>query len=231
MQYTPIVFDYRKGYTMAGTVKLQETERLVIVQFSASKDTFVPEGLKGVNHETPQEAEGRAMRKAAPSGVQVVEPVENTGIADLLNGLEEAGYEMVDAFHQPRLNRNNGRTYHMVRFTFARHEDATPSEEFVALRDQYREAMREVITSAAWRVQAYLNPFFSNGEVVEGQYAVSLNMVARVPLLLPDGSPVAQWERDDAGEKVGDAPVPITPDFKLSVSEKGEIAVSPYKES
>lgn len=214
-------------------LKLQESDRLVELRFLGTKGNHVPDDVPSRGRETDEEIAERLSRrsKKGPSGVKIQESVQNVGLANILDDLEKAGYELVDAFHEEPYYPDTGRTKHAVRFVFARSEHATPSDEFLEVRDRMREALREVTGTAAWAVMAYRNPFFSDGEVVEGFTHVSINGAGRTPLLRPDGSPVVQWKRDETGEKVGDAPLPLTPECKLRISEDGEITIAPYEEN
>jgi len=56
-----------------------------------------------------------------------------------------------------------------------------------------------------------------DGEEIPGQRAVSINLEAREPLFRPDGQPVVVWQKDERGERVGDAPLPIVSERRLCV--------------
>ena len=134
--------------------------------------------------------------------------------------MEQVGYELVDAFYKPRIDRESGRTYHMVRFVFAHHDCVNLSDEFKRVRNTIRVALDEVCISAMWRVRAFVNPFFKNGARCDDQFALSLNFEARKPLFLPNGQPVVVWQRDASGEKVGEAPLPLK--AKVAVRVQGQ---------
>ena len=47
-----------------------------------------------------------------------------------------------------------------------------------------------------------------------------MELNGRVPTKEKDGSPVLCWDRDKFGEKVGDAPVPIRPEYLFLVENR-----------
>lgn len=173
--------------------------------------------------ETSSESSERQERKEQGSGEQIIAPTEKCCLLPFSEDLEMAGYALVDAIYQNRQRYGGGpntdKTYHAVRFTFARHELATPSEEFLKVRDEIRGEFGAMCCDALWRVRAYKNPFFLKGEEVAGQTAVSINLEARIPLYRPDGSLVTVWQKDEHGERIGNAPVPIKPDHYLSLTD------------
>ncbi|MCX6741030.1 MAG: hypothetical protein NTY61_01385 [Candidatus Parcubacteria bacterium] len=192
---------------------------MAIVQFSFSNPDVIPDVVKRVEPET---APGREVRKSHSSGVMIIAPTEKCSIESIVTGLEGAGYELVDALYQTRKDGKDPRLqrmYHMVRFVFARHEFAEVSPEFMGVRGAVREALQSMSATAMWRVRAFDNPFYRDGEEVPGQRALSLNFEARTPLNNPDGTPVAVWQRDARGAKIGTSPVPIHPLYKLVVDE------------
>jgi hypothetical protein len=191
--------------------------RLVALQFSFSNPDVIPPTVKRLGRETPEE---RVLRKSRASGVMVIEPTERCSLVELLGELEAAGYEMVDAFYQERIDAKDPRgkrTYHMVRFLFAHREFVELSDEFKKTRDIIRAELRSMCESAMWRVRAFSNPFYKNGEEIPDQHAVSINLEARQPLFRPDGQPVTVWQKDENGKKVGGAPRPIKPDYCLRI--------------
>lgn len=199
-------------------VALNGTVRLVILQFSFSNPDVIPATVKRQHRETPEE---RAVRKSHPSGVMVIEPTKKCSLVEFLGELEAAGYEMVDAFYKERIDAKDPRgkrTYHTVRFLFARREFVELSDEFKKVRDVIRAELQSICESAIWRVRSFSNPFYKNGEEVPGQRAVSINLEARQPLFRPDGQPVTVWQKDENGKRVGDAPIPLKADYCLRIA-------------
>ena len=192
--------------------------RLVSLQFSFSNPDVVPDCVKRLPAETPTQA---TARKTVPvPGQAVIQPTEDISLAEIPKMLEDSGYELVDAFYRPRVDPSNPKkTYHMVRFVFAHREHVSLSSEFKLVRERIRLALNEICTHAMWRTRSFLNPFYRNGEGIEGQYAMSLNFEARKPLFLPDGQPVVMWQKDAEGRRVGTAAVPLQAKFALVVKD------------
>jgi len=198
-------------------VALDGTVRLVALQFSFSNPDAIPASVKRLNLETQEE---RMERKNHSSGVMVIEPTEKCSLAEFLGELEAAGYEMVDGFYKERIDAKDPRgkrTYHMVRFLFARREFVELSDEFKKVRDTIRAELLSICETAMWRVRSFSNPFYQNGEEIPDQRAVSVNLEARQPLFRPDGQPVTVWQKDENGKRVGDAPLPLKGDYCLHI--------------
>ena len=202
-------------------IKLGESVRLVMFQFSFSNLSLVPKFVRELESETEKES---TKRKNQTGGEMVIEPTEKSDLASCLNQLEQAGYEMVNVSCQERLNQKKGkRNYCMVRFIFARSEYAQPSEDFLKIRDHVRIEMKRICKQAMWRVRAYSNPFYENGEELPEFRALSINLEAREPYKKPDGDPVTVWLTDDYGNRIGPAPIPISPEHQLNIEEEGDI--------
>ena len=198
-------------------VALNGTVRLVALQFSFSNPDTIPATVKCQERETPEE---RVERKSHSSGVMVIEPTEKCSLVEFLGELEAAGYDMVDGFYKERIDAKdpgNKRTYHMVRFFFARREFAELFNEFRTVRDNIRIELQNMCESALWRVRSFSNPFYRKGEGVFNQRAISINLEARQPLFRPDGQPVTVWQKDENGKRMGDAPLPIKADYCLRI--------------
>lgn len=201
---------------------LDRSVQTINLQFSFLDGRHVPDSIREIEHETVREQASRKQRESSSSaGICFIEPIENTSIVQFVDNIESAGYEMVDAVYQPRpLKRDPRVTYHMVRFIFVQKMHANPSEHFVKVRSTIREELARKAMQAMWRVRAYLNPFFKDGKMVDGQNALSLNFEVPKPLFLDDGAPVVRW-------KNGDAPLPIQPEFQLLL-EEGAILIVPF---
>lgn len=198
-------------------VVLDGSVRLVALQFSFSNPGAIPPSVKSLG---PESFEERDARKSQSTGTLVIEPTENVFIPEFLIELEASGYEMVSGFYKERLNPKDSRgkrTYHMVRFLFARHEYVSISEYFRSVRDTIRAELRGMCEAALWRVRVFSNPLYKDGEEVFGKRAVSINLEVRKPLFHPNGQPVMQWDRDEHGEKVSEAPLPLHPGYCLRI--------------
>lgn len=191
---------------------IDNTDRIMF-QFNFTNERFVPLTVERFKPETKADHVARKAPQGKRSGTMVIAPTENCSLKELLPGVELAGFEMVAASYQERIDAKDsggGRRYHTVRFVFARSEDAEISNELWSLRDILRSELQEMCDDAMWRVRVYSNPFFKNGEEISGRRALSFNFEARVPLYRPNGEPVAVWQKDEDGARVGDAPVPIS---------------------
>jgi hypothetical protein len=187
--------------------------RMITIQFSFTNPDAIPTTVKQLERETVLE---HVARKLQATGERVIEPTENCSL-EFLGELGAVGFELVDALYQKRVDGGDpNRTYHMVRFLFSRNEFASVSEPFALVRDNVRVELRKMLSAAFWRVRAFLNPFYQNGEEIAGQRALSINLEVRVPLYQPDGQPVTARPKDASGKRVG-TPQPLTPDFRLAV--------------
>ena len=196
---------------------LNDNIPMINLQFSFNNPEVIP---VLVGHRSNETTEERVVRKSHASGRLMIEPTEKCSIVDTLDGIESVGYELVDAFHQERIDPKDPtgrRRYHTVRFQFARSETAQISDEFKAIRDQIRNEFQDICEVAQWRVRAFLNPFYRNGEEVQGKNAVSINFEARNPLFHPNGEPVLVWRKDERGNRLGNCPVPQRFNLVLSV--------------
>lgn len=212
--------------------------RLIALQFSFSNFHLVPASVKNWKPERKPEtvAEGEE-RKSHTNGIPILEPTENCSITEFLGELEIAGYELVDALYEERIDtkdpknkkfmedvraglidsdkRPPGRTYPMVRFLFARSEFVENLfEGFREIRDRMYADLAEMACAALWRSRGFSNPLYKGGEEVAGQTALSVNFEVRRPLFQPNGLPVVMRQKDAAGNPIGE-PLPIKPDFHL----------------
>lgn len=196
--------------------------RVVIMQFSFSNPNVIPSAIKRLDKETIEE---RVERKSHSTGIMVIEPTEKCCVEEFIDELEKIGFQLVDSFYKERMSPGKS-NYHMIRFIFWRNDFAEPSEEFKKVFGVVRESLKTICQEALWRVRAFDNPFYKDGEEIKGQRAISINLEARNPLFLPDGSQVVAWEKDGAGRRIGTAPVPIQPAHKLVIID-GEIGLIP----
>ncbi|MBN1585012.1 hypothetical protein JW899_01460 [Candidatus Uhrbacteria bacterium] len=198
-------------------VALNGSTVLVALQFSFSNPNAIPATVKRQDRETPEE---RMKRKNNASGVRVIEPTGKCSLLGFLEELEAAEYEMIDAFYKERIDAKDPygrRSYHMVRFLFARHEFVELSDEFKKVRDIIRAELQSICEAAMWRVRSFSNPFYKNGKEIPDLRTVSINLEARQPLFRPCGQPVTVWQKDKNGERVGDAPLALKADYCLRI--------------
>jgi len=173
---------------------------ICLIQFSFSNLRAVPDGLKEIDPEAPEEM---AERKGHANGREIFEE-ESCSIESVPGYLGSNGYLLVDAFFQRRFSSNNGKIpYFTVRFTF----QPVPSKEFKE-DDKAKEALKEMCRTAAWKVKVFRNPLFRNGKKVKGRSTLCLKLVGREALVQFDGRPILEWQKDEKGNPVGKLPVP-----------------------
>ena len=189
----------------------------VIFQFSFSNGGCVFNPIRELPDEDPYD---RIVRKHTATGECVIEPTHNCSLVSFVKDLENAGYELVDAFSQKRVNgKHHGpKTYFAVRFVFARREHANPTEDFKEIRKTVSTILLDMCNTALWRVRAYRNPFYKKGQLLEGQTSLSINLEARTPRIDRCGKPLTVWQKDPRGKHIGDAPVPIQPEHYLRIN-------------
>lgn len=203
--------------TNCDKIVLNESIRLVIVQFSFKNEKNVPMGIEKKTHETQERRQKRIQRRSVNNPPKF-KPTPKTEIK-ILRGLEEAGYQLVSAYNEPRIDPKDRNTYHMVRFTFSRNSNAKTSDGFKKIRLTMRQEMERMCHLALWRVRAFINPFFENDSAIEGVNTVSINLEYRNPKFHDDGSPFVEWLRDGEGNRIGLNPNPVKALHILEVQE------------
>lgn len=191
--------------------------RLVSLQFMLNNTKVIPKGIPSRGMETTENLEKRTSH--ASIGSLIIQNVEKIDVSALMLQLVSSGYQLVDAFQQERTHEKGGRTYNIVRFTFSVKEHATPSEEFLKIKPAMMNALYEMVTSSFWKVRAYRNPFFEKGIEVAEEYAVSIDLAERVPRFDGNGRLVSVWLKDGLGNRIGDSPVPISPDGEIHLQD------------
>ncbi len=191
---------------------LDQHVRLVQMQFSFSNPKIIPTSVRRFNSETDDE---RSTRKSRIPGIQFIPPTINTSILGFATQLEACRYELVDSFYKPRLEERSRQTYHMIRFVFAREEDASISDTFYDIRNVIRSDLWKMCHDSLWRVRAYDNPFYMDDQN-SPERTVSINMEAREPLYLPDGQLIKARRKNEQGQPIGE-PVPISPSHRLKI--------------
>ena len=208
-------------------MKLTSDVRMVLMQFSFSNPNAVPDVIRRVE---PENWTGGVQRRMRSTGVMVMEPTPSCSMLEFPAELEDQGYELVDALVQKRpdqKDRTGKAVYHAVRFTFVRREFASElSEAFQNVRGIIREELLEMCCDALWRVRAFDNPFFRDDEEVPGQRVLVVNLEARTPLFRANGEFVTVWQKDAAGNRVGDEPLPLEPTHHLRIVD-GTVSLVP----
>ncbi|MFA6526511.1 MAG: hypothetical protein WCT26_03835 [Candidatus Buchananbacteria bacterium] len=197
---------------------MDKTVRLVTLQIECTNLDAFPASVKQL--ELEQESE-RMVRESRPvSGKLIIEPLENCSLSYILEELQAAGYELVDASYQERFDPKDvrrQRVYGMVKFIFCRGEFVRREQMNDIMLDTNYLELAKMCSVANWRVRAYSNPLFENGQIVPGQSVIGINCDARVPLFQSDGKPMTKWLKDENGYRVGEKSVPIEADFELRI--------------
>lgn len=76
-------------------------------------------------------------------------------------------------------------------------------------------ALEKMVESSFWKVRAYRNPFFEKGIEVAGESAISIDLAERVPRIDGSGQVIRVWLKDEADNRIGDSPVPVTPNGEI----------------
>ena len=189
--------------------------RLVMLQFSFSNVAAVPEGLF---KKAKESLDKLVSRKSEVQGRQFIAPTKDVSVLMFVGDLIAAGYVLVDAFYQMRSNAQ-GQNFPVVRFIFAVEEDVRTQSEFFCHKQVAQRALAQICGHALWRVQGFLNPFVREGILIDGCHSVAINCVARNPLIDIKGDAILRWQKDEAGERIGNGPVPIEPKLFLRIQE------------
>ena len=188
--------------------------KLVLLQFMCTTKAL-PSGLFEKNKESVDEL---IARKSGIQGVQFFEPTQNVSLLKFLEDLAEAGYTIVDAHYQMRAN-TRGQENPVVKFVFISEDNLRNPGEFTTHKVAATKSLEQMCSQATWSAMGYLNPFFQSGHEVDRAHSVSINLAARIPLVGPDGNPLLRWQKDEAGERIGDAPIPLEPKKFLRIQE------------
>ncbi len=199
---------------------LEDSARIVALQFRFSNPNALPKYVKQLPEET---RESQINRKSNPTGAVVVESAANTSLAQLLLDLEYFGYEMINAvsFLRSELRDPAGKSkYSIVRYSFVPREHVRISDEFRTLRVEAIGDLRGICEGALWAAEVYSNPFGLDEETLSvGQRMVSINLAGRRPI-------VPVWKRDGEGNRLGEAPALLQPDYSLRLdSEAGPVLI------
>lgn len=182
--------------------------RLISLQFNVSNAYPIPGCIKPKKqNDAPEKF---LVRKSAIKGEQFIAPEESISGLYILADLLQEGYQLVEAISMVR--DKNGLPYKTIRFSFVAEQYVNQlAEEFLHDLPEIASVLTSILKTSLWRVRAFLNPFYREGEAINGQYAISVNLDARKPIIDERGNPVREWQRNKTGQKMGDKPVPIEP--------------------
>lgn len=120
-------------------------------------------------------------------------------VNELVDGLESAGYVLVDAFRRTLPNKPPKKgNYKVARFVFC-HPDYVQEHEA-----QDTEILKNLCETFLFRARIHLNPFFEGEDMpLEGFGSLSIDLDQKTPRLNPDGTPIMVWpEEKGVGVKV-----------------------------
>lgn len=185
---------------------------VVGLQFKFPKLGAVPPFTRQMVQATAKTKETQEL----PTGTQVLEPTEGISLVTTLDDLESANYSLVNVICEERKNSSGFGTHYVARFVFAAPSSrmrSTPT--FLRRKDVLRKELQAICESALWRARGYANPFRRNGRLVPDAATANVVFDSRKPFIQGDGQPVMVWPTDTAGERIGEKPLPLAPDFHL----------------
>lgn len=163
---------------------------------------------------------------AVPHGELIINPTKGTSAIQLLLDLERGGFILFDASYEERGGSQD--RHYMTRFTFVRESPLKPPPQFMQVKSAVTRALFKICNEALWETCAYLNPVTDTaGQVLQGKFWTSIIFRCRQPFLQGDGQRVTIWQKDAAGDRVGDEPLPLSPSFYLCASRQGGFIAVP----
>ena len=200
--------------------------RLISLRFAFSNSKIIPECVREkISTRLPSSF---LQEQPNVQGVMFLDPVEKVGCLPFLRDLKGRDYILVDSFYEAK-KRTHGKEYFLVRFDFASLDYAYTDDRFDReQRPKLEKALYNLFRESMWRVRAFLNPFYEEGQILENQCAISINLEARYPLFDKFGQRCREWEKDEFGQPTGDAPVKVHPKLFLRI-KKGDIKIAHSK--
>lgn len=181
--------------------------RLVEMRFVLNREKQVPKELWQKEEETEQEKTDHLSRKKTGiSGQEVIESTDRVFLLDFMHDLMDHDYVMVNGFWRYQ-TIGGWQQKPIARFIFVHHdhlEDSFLNNKLPREVADAQKALFGLCNKSMWRTQVWENPFFENQEPVEGQSALSVNLIGRQPLLDQNGEPHGVWARDESGNIIRD---------------------------
>lgn len=160
---------------------------------------------------------GTRKQSPPPAGEQAIEAVKGVSSVQLLLDLEKLGNNMISASCEEFLHAKG--SYFIVQYVFARNPgNEAPSQRFLMLRDCLRKELFSILNDALWETTVYVNPCIKrDGTPAAIKRWASIAFCTREPFYEGGEAkrPVMVWQKDDLGERVGDAPLPLAPSYHL----------------
>jgi hypothetical protein len=184
---------------METVTTVDEKDREISLQFSFNNPASIPQFLEDLPEESAEIAAVRGQLNEKGSGTDLTNGGQFRGkMVDLRNlpvGLLNSEYELVGVWKQKRIQTKTGwakgKPYWMIRFRFrlkdqlAEYQAKIGKQAWQELVEKRPMLLGELVTTcslAFWQVRAWRNPWFQDGQILPGVYAISLNFEGRQPL-------------------------------------------------
>lgn len=202
-------------------ITLDRGVQLIALQFNFSNARLIPDSIRQLDPETDEEA---VERRGRVKGVLVVPPTELCSLSDFIRILGAMRkFELISATYKRCRKTESHRgsdTYHRVRFTYGRIPWVSEWQGLEKLKaGMVQDQLLHICDEALWRVRVYVNPFSRNGTTTREEHALSINLDVRKPFSTFDGEPIIVWRKDEGGNRIGSAPLPLQPDCKLQIAD------------
>ena len=197
-------------------MKIGENTRMILVTFVVSKTKDIPKAIQAIGEQQEETVDGLNQRQNKHIlGEVVIERTKNCSVATILTDLAQAGFEVAKVVCKRMLD---GRW--QVKIEFVPHGDIKNRGGYLPkARDQIEEAVITLCEDAFWAARVYLNSFFSNGKVDPKGKMLSIVFDGRTTLVMPNGGPVVEWQKDEFGRHVGNVPLPIKAKHRLVITD------------
>ena len=200
-------------------MKINDTVWMILVKFIIQKRETIPTSIQSTEMETVEELQRR--KEEYVPGRETIERTGDCSVVAILDEIAQLGFELVGAFQKPMINYRGGKqqTYHQLRLTFMRGEEVMSDmhEGFRQARSQILRDVSQLCCESLWRVRVFDNPFFQNGDMDPIGRCTCITLEGRRPLRFPNGDPVVEWRKDERGNHIGDAALPISAKHRLTV--------------
>ena len=182
--------------------------RLIEIRFILNRERQIPAGLWQKDSETEQEKIDRLFRNKSTgiSGQEVIESTDKVFLFDFVHDLLDNDYDMVDGYWRYQI-MGDRQQKPVARFIFVHHdhlEDSFLNNELPKEVGSAQKALVQLCLRSMWCAQVWENPFFENQKPVDGEHAISVNLIGRQSLFDQYGKHTGVWARDESGEVIQD---------------------------
>lgn len=176
-----------------------------------SANKVLPLWVDRLGQESQSIAVRREYRMSDPSGELMIQSTPRVTLNGFLDDLSEGNYHLARAEWRESYAESNG----TMRLIFA-----LGPRKFKTESSEVETDLKKLFAENLWSAQAFLNPHYVKGGGMNKHadtICVCLNQ--REPLFRPDGTPVVSWEKDEAGNRLGDTPKALRAEYKLTVMD------------